>query len=122
LSAVWQVLPPLGRIPDPEKEQRRQRAIARDCAGHSAVARTVAYSVGMWTLTLPRETWQRIIEALRERTIPYMLEHADILEQRLIQAPADQPTVRMSMSDDLFSRRVWWAAWRLGIRLPVTRG
>jgi hypothetical protein len=76
----------------------------------------------MWRLTLQRETWQAIIDTLRAKGLPYMVQHANILEQRADQAPADTPMVRLSMSDDLFSRSVWWAAWRLGIRLPVKRG
>jgi hypothetical protein len=81
-----------------------------------------AYPVGMWTLILPRESWQRIIDTLRAKGLPYMNHHADVLEQHLDQAPADQPTVRMSMSDELYLRSVHWAAWSLGMRLPVVRG
>jgi hypothetical protein len=66
--------------------------------------------------------WQVIIDALRAKGLPYMLHHADVLEQQLDQAPADQPTVRLSLSDDLFYRSVWWASWRLGITLPAKRG
>lgn len=37
----------------------------------------------MWALTLPRETWQAFIDSLRAKGLPYMLHHADVLEQRV---------------------------------------
>jgi hypothetical protein len=76
----------------------------------------------MWTLALPFETWHAIIDTLRERTIPYMLEHADILEQRVDQVSADRDLVRLSLGDELYLRSVYWAGWSLGMRLPVRRG
>jgi hypothetical protein len=75
----------------------------------------------MWTLTLPRETWPRIIDALRAKGLPYVVAHADVLQQRVDQAPADRDRVRLSLRDDLYWRSVYWAAWSLGMKLPVVR-
>jgi hypothetical protein len=35
----------------------------------------------MRTIELPWETWRAVIATLREKALPYMLEHADRLEQ-----------------------------------------
>jgi hypothetical protein len=37
----------------------------------------------MNTITLPWEDWRAVIAVLREKALPYMLEHADYLEQQL---------------------------------------
>jgi hypothetical protein len=34
----------------------------------------------MRTITLPWETWRPVIDVLREKALPSMLEHADYLE------------------------------------------
>jgi hypothetical protein len=54
--------------------------------------------------------------------LPYTVAHADVLQQRIDQAPADRDLVRLSLSDDLYWRSVYWAAWSLGMRLPVKPG
>jgi hypothetical protein len=57
---------------------------------------------------------------LREKALPYMLEHADYLEQQLERHDQGEPTVRLSLTDDVFLRSDTWARWQLGI--PVARG
>jgi hypothetical protein len=44
----------------------------------------------MRTITLPWETWRSVITALREKALPYMVEHADHLEQQLEQHAPEQ--------------------------------
>jgi hypothetical protein len=56
---------------------------------------------------------------LREKALPYMLEHADALEQQLERHGPSEPTVRLSLTDDVFLRSYNWARWQLGIPLPV---
>jgi hypothetical protein len=73
------------------------------------------------TIELPWETWRAVIAALREKGLPYMLEHADYLEQHLEQHGPDEATVRLSLTDDVFLRSYNWARWQLGIPLPVER-
>jgi hypothetical protein len=48
-----------------------------------------------------------------------MLEHADSLEQQHEQHGPDEPTVRLSLTDDVFLRSDTGARWQLGIPLPV---
>jgi hypothetical protein len=45
-------------------------------------------------------------------------EHADELEQ-LERPGSDEPTVRLSLTDDVFLRSSNCARWRLGIPVPV---
>jgi hypothetical protein len=66
------------------------------------------------TIELPWETWRAIIAALREKGLPSMLDHADYLEQH----GPDEPTVRLSLTDDVFLRSSNRARWQLGILLP----
>jgi hypothetical protein len=73
----------------------------------------------MRTITLPWETWRVVIAALREKGLPYMLQHADHLEQQLEQHGPDEATVRLSLTDDVFLRSYNWARVQLGIPLPV---
>jgi hypothetical protein len=72
----------------------------------------------MNAVELPFETWRAVIDALREKGVPYMLEHADHLERQLDQHPPDA-VVRLSLTDDALLRSSNWACWQLGIRLPV---
>ena len=73
----------------------------------------------MRTIELPWETWRAVIAALREKALPSMLEHADALEQQLEQHGPGEPTVRLSLTDDVFLRSYNWARVQLGIPLPV---
>ena len=73
----------------------------------------------MRTIALSWETWRAIIATLRERALPYMLEHADQLEQQLERHGPDEPVVRLSLTDDVFLRSYTWARVQLGIPLPV---
>ena len=75
----------------------------------------------MRTIELPWETWRAIIAALRARGLPYMVEHAASLEQQLEQHPPDQPTVRLSLTDDVYLRSFNWARLELSILLPAER-
>jgi hypothetical protein len=72
----------------------------------------------MRTITLSWETWRAVIATLREKALPYMLDHADRLEQQLEQHPPDQATVPLNLTDDMFLRSYNWARWQLGIPLP----
>jgi hypothetical protein len=56
---------------------------------------------------------------LREKGLPSMLEHTDALEQQLARHGPDEPTVRLSLTDDDFLRSHNWARWQLGIPLPA---
>ena len=60
----------------------------------------------MRTIELPWETWQAVIAVLREKAVPYMPEHADILERQLKQHGPDEATVRLSLTDHVFPRRL----------------
>ena len=73
----------------------------------------------MWTPALHWETWWSIIGALRANGLPYMVEHADALERMLDAHAPDRPTVRMSLSDDVYLRSFNWARLQLGISLPT---
>jgi hypothetical protein len=68
----------------------------------------------MNAIELPWETWRAIIAVLREKGLPDMLEHADRIEQQLDQHPPDQPTVRLSLTDDLCLRSYNRTRWQLG--------
>ena len=57
------------------------------------------------------EDWQAVIGVLREKALPYMLEHADRLEQQLEQHAPDQATVTLSLTDDVFLRSSNGARW-----------
>jgi hypothetical protein len=70
-------------------------------------------------ITLPWETWRAVIAVLREKGLPYMLEHADELEEALEQHASDQAMVTLHLTDDLFLRSFNWARWQLKIPLPV---
>ena len=73
----------------------------------------------MRTIELPWETWRAVIAALREKALPYMLQHADHIERMLEQHGPDEPTVRLSLTDDVFLRSYNWARVQLGIPLPA---
>ncbi len=72
----------------------------------------------MRTITLPWETWRAVIAALREKALPSMLEHANVIEEQLERHGPGEPTVRLSLTDDVFLRSSTWARWQLGIPLP----
>ncbi len=72
----------------------------------------------MNTITLSWETWRAVIAVLREKGLPYMLEHADHIERLLEQHGSGEPTVRLSLTDDVFLRSSNWARVQLGIPLP----
>jgi hypothetical protein len=72
----------------------------------------------MNAIELPFETWRAIIAVLRQKGVPYMLEHADHLERHLDQHPPDA-VVRLSLTDDVYLRSYNWARVQLGIPLPV---
>jgi hypothetical protein len=71
----------------------------------------------MNAIELPFETWRAVIDALRAKGLPYMLEHADQLEQKLDEHPPDA-VVRLSLTDDVYLRSYNWARVELGIPLP----
>jgi hypothetical protein len=73
----------------------------------------------MATITLPWETWRAVIAVLREKGLPSMLEHTNVVEQQLERHGPDEPTVRLSLTDDVFLRSYNWARWQLGMPLPA---
>jgi hypothetical protein len=73
----------------------------------------------MQTIELPWEDWRAVIAVLREKAVPYMLEHADHIERLLEQHRPGESTVRLSLTDDVFLRSYNWARVQLGIPLPV---
>jgi hypothetical protein len=73
----------------------------------------------MQTITPPWESWRAVIAVLREKAVPHILEHADSLEQQLERHGLDEPTVRLSLTDDVYLRSSAWAHWQLGIPLPA---
>ena len=72
----------------------------------------------MNTITLPWETRRAVIAALREKGIPHMLEHANVIEEQLEQHGPDEPTVQLSLTDDVFRRSSNWVRGQVGIPLP----
>ena len=73
----------------------------------------------MNAVDLPFETWRAVIDALRAKGLPYMLEHADQLERKLDEHPPDA-VVRLSLTDDVYLRSYNWArvSWGSRCRLP----
>jgi hypothetical protein len=63
-------------------------------------------------------SWRAVIAALREKALSYMLDHADHIERLLEQHGPSEPTVRLSLTDDVFLRSYNWARVQLGIPLP----
>ena len=72
----------------------------------------------MRTITLSWADWRAVIALLREKALPFMIEHADSLEQQLERHGPDEPTVRLNLTDDVFLRSYNWARWQLGVPLP----
>jgi hypothetical protein len=79
------------------------------------------YHRRMNPITLSWEDWRAVIAVLREKALPYMLEHADYLEQHLEQHGPGEPIVRLSLTDDVYLRSYNWARVQLGIPLPADR-
>ncbi len=73
----------------------------------------------MQTIELSWGDWRAVIAVLREKAVPYMLEHANVIEEQLERHGPDEPTVRLSLTDDVFLRSGSWARRELGIPLPV---
>jgi hypothetical protein len=71
----------------------------------------------MNAIELPWQTWRSVIDALRGKGLPYMLEYVDHLEQQIERHPPEA-TVTLSLSDDMFLRSFNWARVGLGIPLP----
>jgi hypothetical protein len=75
----------------------------------------------MQAIELPLETGRVVIAVLREKGIPYMLEHANVIEEQLERHGPDEPMVRLSLTDDEFLRSYNWARVQLGIPPPPER-
>jgi hypothetical protein len=71
------------------------------------------------TIALPWDDWRAVIAALCEKALPSMLEHANVIEEQLQRHAPDEPTVRLSLADDVFLRCYDWARLQLGIPLPL---
>jgi len=69
-------------------------------------------------ITLSWEDWRAVIDVLRAKGLPYMLQHADHIERLLDQHAPGEATVRLSLTDDVDLRSYTWARWQLGIPLP----
>jgi hypothetical protein len=55
-------------------------------------------------ITLSWETWRALITVLREKALPSMREHANVLEEQLERHGPDEPAVRLRLADDVFLR------------------
>lgn len=73
----------------------------------------------MNAIELPWETWRAVIAVLRKKGVPYMLEHANVIEEQLERHGSGESVVRLSLTDDVFLRSYNWARVQLGIPLPV---
>ena len=69
-------------------------------------------------IELPWDTWRAVIAVLREKAVPYMLEHANVIEEQLERHGPAEDTVRLSLTDDVFLRSYNWVRVQLGIPLP----
>jgi len=56
------------------------------------------------TITLSSEDWRAVIAILPQNPLPFRPEHADSLEGLLEQHSPGEPTIRLSLTDDLFLR------------------
>jgi hypothetical protein len=73
----------------------------------------------MQAVELPWEDWRAVIAVLREKALPSMLEHANVIEEQLERHGPGESTVRLHLTDEVFPRSSTWARWQLGIPLPV---
>jgi hypothetical protein len=55
----------------------------------------------MHAISLPFETWLAIIDVLRAHDLPYMVEHADLIEAKLDQHAADETMVSLGLTEDV---------------------
>jgi hypothetical protein len=72
----------------------------------------------MTTITLSWDDWRAVNAVLREKGLPYMLEHANVIEEQLERHGPDEATVRLSLTDDVYLRSYNWGRLQLGIPLP----
>jgi len=70
-------------------------------------------------IKLSWEDGRAIIDVLRAKGLPAMLQHSDHLERLLDQHAPGEATVRLSLTDDVYLRSYTWARWQLGIPLHV---
>jgi hypothetical protein len=70
-------------------------------------------------ITLPWEAWRAVIDVLRVKGLPYMQGHTDIIKRRLDQHAANEHTVTLHLTDDVYLRSYNWARLELGIPLPL---
>jgi hypothetical protein len=76
----------------------------------------------MWRICWPWHTWLDVIAVLRESAVAHQREHADLIQARLDETPADVAEPSLSLSDDVVLRSVNYAAVRLGLHLPDRGG
>jgi hypothetical protein len=76
----------------------------------------------MWRICWPWQTWLEVIAVLRESTLAYSRQHADLIQARLDETPAEVAEPCLSLSDDDVLRSVNYAAVRLGLHLPDRGG
>jgi hypothetical protein len=72
----------------------------------------------MWRICWPWQTWLNVLALLRGSAEAYNRQHADLIQTRLDETPADVAEPCLSLSDDVVLRSVNYAAVRLGLRLP----
>jgi len=75
----------------------------------------------MTPITRSWEDWRAVIDVLRAKGVPALLQHADHIERLLDQHAPDEPTVRLSLTDDVFLSSYNGARLQLGVPLPVDR-
>jgi hypothetical protein len=73
----------------------------------------------MNAIVLSWEDWRAVVDVLRAKALPYMLEHADHMERLLEQHGPGEAIVRLSLTDDVYLRSYNFARCGLGIPLPA---
>jgi hypothetical protein len=76
----------------------------------------------MWRICWSWQTWLEVIGFLRKSGEAYNRQHADLIQARLDETPADVAEPCLSLTDDVVLRSVNVAAVRLGLRLPARGG
>ena len=76
----------------------------------------------MWRITWPWHAWLDVIAFLRTSDIDYCRAHADLIQSRLDEIPADVAEPTLALPADVVLRSVNGARWKLGLELPDRSG
>jgi hypothetical protein len=58
----------------------------------------------MLSIALSWEDWRRVIAVLRGKGRPYMLDHANVIEERLEMHAPNEPAVTLTLNDVVYHR------------------